>query len=243
MQFAELSGKAQEAGLYCDRVAPHLVAGPGTAAVVADSAALNDALPSITQISNEWHAALLLLSEAIDVREGHRLGSARRVLEHATRFAAAMQLNAAEQSRFERAALLRSIGKLRLDNDILLKKSVLNYDEWLLLQKHPALGVEILKELNFHLDVADIIHSYHECYDGTGYPDRLEREAIPRLARALKLVDVYCAMTSPRHYRRGHATHEQAAEHFQTERGKHFDPDLVDLFVACGVGNPWPNEE
>lgn len=183
------------------------------------------------------HARLLVLfSESLGAREGHVWGSAARVLAHATRMAAALGLDPAERSRLERAALLRGVGKLRVSNDILLKKSVLDYDEWLAIQHHPEQGAALLREADLCADVADIVRAHHEYYDGTGYPDKIERDAIPLLARALNVIDIYCAMTSPRHYRTGHATHEQAVEHLKSERGKHFDPAMVDAFLEHRVG-------
>jgi HD-GYP domain-containing protein (c-di-GMP phosphodiesterase class II) len=219
-------------------VAPGGALPPGTGAVVT-AAGLAAGLDAALAICTQQETLLVLLSEAIGAREGHRPGSARRMLEHASRFAKALGLDAEETSRLERAALLRGLGKLRIDNDVLLKKSVLDYDEWLMIQRHPALGAGMLQELQFSDDIAEVVHAHHECYDGTGYPDCLERAAIPVLARALKLLDVFCAMTSPRHYRSGHATVEQALEHLQSERGKHFDPDLVGAFIHGGVGQAW----
>lgn len=210
----------------------------GTGAVVT-AAGLAAGLDAALAICAQHETLLVLLSEAIGAREGHRAGSARRMLDHASRFASVLGLDAEQTSQLERAALLRGLGKLKIDNDVLLKKSVLDYDEWLLIQRHPALGAAMLQELRFSDDVAEIVHTHHECYDGTGYPDCLERDAIPLLARALKLLDVFCAMTSPRHYRSGYATVEQALEHLQSERGKHFDPDLVGAFIHGGVGQAW----
>ena len=85
-------------------------------------------------------------------------------------------------------------------------------------------------------DTAEVVLTHHECFDGTGYPRGLEGEEIPRLGRIMKIADVYCAMTSPRPYRAGHSTHEEALEHLQEERGKHFDPELVDVFIDAKVG-------
>ena len=87
-------------------------------------------------------------------------------------------------------------------------------------------------------DTADIVRRHHECYDGDGYPDRLEGDAIPYLARVVKVIDVYCAMTSPRHYREGQASHDEALEHIKSEHGKHFDPELVDVFLKDDLGVP-----
>jgi response regulator RpfG family c-di-GMP phosphodiesterase len=181
---------------------------------------------------------LLLLAEAVDCREGIPTGSAARLRAHATRFAEALGLSAEDTARLERAALLRAVGKLKLSNDILLKKSVLDYDEWLMLKQYPAHGAELLNEWGLYTDIAPIIRYHQEAYDGTGYPEGLEKSAIPDLARVLRILVVYCAMTSPRHYRTTVTSHEAAVEYFQRERGQNFDPGYVDVFIAHAIGQP-----
>lgn len=196
------------------------------------------ALDALNAFGAREEAMLVLIARAVDVRESFVAGTTRRVYEHAVRFAQAMQLSIDERLAFEHAGYLHDVGKLRISNEVLLKKSLLTYDEWLTLQSHPKLGADLLCELGLWLECADIIRWHHECYDGTGYPDRLERDAIPRLARAMRLCDIYCAMTSPRVYRRNVNTHEQTIDFILSERGKHFDPELVDLFVESGIGIP-----
>jgi HD-GYP domain-containing protein (c-di-GMP phosphodiesterase class II) len=232
--LAALRAEAEAADTDLFAMAPGAPLPPGTGAVLATDWA--SGLAPALRACRDHETVLLLLSEAIGAREGHVAGSARRVLDHATRMAAALGLEAGERSQLERAALLRAVGKLRISNEVLLKKSVLDYDEWLQIQQHPAMGAALLKELDLFADVAEIVEAHHEYYDGTGYPHKLERDAIPRLARALNLLDVYCAMTSPRHYRSGHATHAQGVEHLKSERGKHFDPAMVDAFIEHEVG-------
>jgi response regulator RpfG family c-di-GMP phosphodiesterase len=188
--------------------------------------------------AREREALLELLAEAIDCREGIPAGSAARLREHATRFAEAMGLAPEERLTLERAALLRAVGKLRLSNDVLLKKSLLNYDEWILLKQYPALGADLLAERGVCGDVLDAIRSHQECFDGTGYPAGIEGEDIPLLARMLRILVVYCAMTSPRHYRSTVTGHDEAIEYFLQERGKHYDDELVDVFIAHQVGQP-----
>lgn len=186
--------------------------------------------------SSDSIATLLLLSSAIGCREGIPLGSAERVRAHAVRFGEALGLSAAALLVLERGALLRDIGKLKIDNDVLLKKSVLSYDDWLLLQQHTTLGVELLEERGVGQDVTEIVQYHHECFDGDGYPEQLEGDAIPYLARVMKIVDVYCAMTSPRHYRETHTSHDDAIAYLKSERGKHYDAALLDVFLEAEVG-------
>jgi HD-GYP domain-containing protein (c-di-GMP phosphodiesterase class II) len=138
----------------------------------------------------------------------------------------------------ERAALMRGLGKMRLSNEVLLKKDVLTYDEWHTLQQHARFGAEIAESTPGLEDLAPAIRTFHENFDGTGYPDGLEGEAIPLAGRILRLVDVFCAMTSPRHYRSGHASVPQALDHLREEAGKHFDPALVTAFTDHDIGRP-----
>jgi len=180
---------------------------------------------------------LELLAEAIDCREDLQQGSSVRVLDHASRFAQALDFDTDTRIALERAALLRGVGKLRISNDILLKKSLLDYDEWTTLKDHPELGAQLLQEAGIFLDAVSLIRYHHECWDGTGYPHGLEGEAIPYGARVLRLIDVFCAMTSPRAYRSGRATREEALAHLQEERDKHFDPAVVDAFIEHDIGH------
>ncbi len=213
---------------------------PGLSAVVAAPGDWPNAELQISTQAGCMEELLLLLGMAIDAREQFHSGSSQRMSEHATRFAVALGLSASDRSRFERAAAVRDIGKLRVPNDVLLKKSVLTYDEWMLLQSHALLGGEIVRGVAWLQDTDDIVSSHHECFDGTGYPVGTEGEAIPLLGRALKILDVYCAMTSPRFYRPGYSTHEDAVAYIRGESGKHFDPELVNLFIDAGVGQPLP---
>lgn len=192
-----------------------------------------ETLDAAIALSEQQNALLILLAEAVDAREDIPAGAAERVRRIAVQLGKAIALNAAELSVLERGALLRGIGKLCLPNAILLKKSVLNYDDWLLLQSHATLGATLLRERGVCADVADIVQCYHECWDGTGYPNGLEGDAIPKLARIVRLADVYCAMTSPRVYRQGHVSTKEALAHIRNERGKHFDPELVDAFIGA----------
>lgn len=202
-------------------------------------------LKAALALSNQQEKILNLLAEAIDCREGLMPGTSKRLQEHATRFAKALNLSIDDQLALERAALIRDIGKLRIPNDPLLKDGVLNYDEWMKLQCHPKYGHEIVQEYDVFKDTEEIVCCHHECYDGDGYPRGIEGDAIPHLARVMKILDVYCAMTSPRHYRKGYASHETAVEYLRSEQGKHFDPDLIDVFIDNNIGqtDPPPEEE
>lgn len=194
-------------------------------------------LAAAVEMAERHTGLLLLIAEAIDCREGLSPGTSRRVMEHAARFGEALKLEPADRIRLERSALLRGIGKFKVPNSVLLKDGLLTYDEWALIQDHPALGAELVSGSPDLAELAPVIRGYHECYDGTGYPDKLEGDAIPKLARIVRLLDVYCAMTSPRPYRTGAASKEDALDHLKNERGKHFDPELVDAFLDKNIAD------
>ncbi len=213
---------------------------PGTAAVIAPAGHSKQALDATLKAASEYETTLLLIAEAVDKREEIPSGATERVLDHATRFAAALALDEDDQFILERAAILRDIGKLSLSNDILLNKSVLTYDQWSLLKAHSKLGAELMRERGLCVDAADVVETHHECWDGDGYPGQLEKEEIPRLARALRIIDVYCAMTSPRLYRKNVYGINEALEYLKSERGKHFDPEMLDAFIEHEVGQMPP---
>lgn len=187
-----------------------------------------------------WYGEVLgLAADALDCRESFLPGSTRRVCEHAGRFAAAMGMDDDGTFLLERAAMVRDIGKVLIPNEVLLKRGLLNYEEWELIHKHSALGADLIAQTASLRDTVEAVAMHHENWDGTGYPSGAEGEAIPLPARAMRILDVYCAMTSPRQYRKGHATHEEALAHLRAEQGKHFDPALVDIFIRREVGRPW----
>lgn len=179
---------------------------------------------------------LQLLAEAIDSREELQVGSSRRVMEHASRFGKALKLSAKDQGILERGALLRDIGKIRLPNSVLLKYTILTHDEWDAIRKHTHLGGDLVKKIPLLKDIEPIVRHHHECWDGTGYPDGLEGKKIPRLAHIVRIVDVFCAMTARRHYRKNVHSVRDALDHIKSESGKHFAPDLVKVFVEAKIG-------
>jgi len=197
------------------------------------------AIPLATSLANRSNSILLMLSEAIDCRESFVPGGSQRLLDHAAKFAVALELSKSDQVILERSALLRDIGKLQIKNEVLLKNGLLTYDEWELIHRHPHIGADIVKGMEGFTDLEPIIRHHHETWDGDGYPDKLEGDAIPYLARALKIIDVYCAMTSPRPYRDNVHAKDGALEHIASEKGKHFDPEMVDVFLDNDIaGDP-----
>jgi len=128
------------------------------------------------------------------------------------------------------AAPMHDIGKIGIRDDILLKPGKLTPEEFREMQRHPLIGAEILGDADSHLlQLAQQVALYHhEKWDGTGYPHGLKGEEIPLEARIVALCDVFDALTSTRPYKSAWSVEDTLA-HLQAQKGRHFDPQLVDL--------------
>jgi len=130
------------------------------------------------------------------------------------------------------AAPMHDIGKIGIPDSIMLKPGKLTDAEFAEMKKHPEIGAEILGESDSDLiELAKIVAmTHHEKWDGTGYPKQLKGEEIPIEGRIVALADVFDALTSVRPYKDAWPI-EQAVDFITSQKNKHFDPELVDLFV------------
>lgn len=137
------------------------------------------------------------------------------------------------------AVAWHDIGNAGVPDRILLKPGKLDESELEVIRTHPAMGRAIVDQIHQRagfdgafLDFArDITQNHQERWDGSGYPNRLAGEAIPVAARIMALADAYDALTSDRVYRSG-VPHASAVERIASQRGVHFDPEVVDAFLA-----------
>lgn len=127
--------------------------------------------------------------------------------------------------------VLHDIGKIAVDESILLKPSGLTREEYEKMKKHPEHGIRIVAGLNFLKGIEPIILSHHERYDGKGYPEGLKGSQINLLARIVSLIDAFEAMTAERCYAPSKTMGEARAEIIR-ERGGQFDPEVVDVFLS-----------
>ncbi len=141
--------------------------------------------------------------------------------------------------RVFKAAPLHDIGKVGIPDRILLKPGKLDAEEFAIMKTHTTLGRDAIEKAQQRVGVSvplletakEIALSHQEKWDGSGYPEGLAGEAIPLSARLMAVADVYDALVSRRVYKTA-MTHDQAAEIMVAARGKHFDPDVTDAFVA-----------
>ncbi|MCS0588690.1 two-component system response regulator [Massilia norwichensis] len=131
------------------------------------------------------------------------------------------------------AAPMHDVGKIGIPDRILQKPGPLDPDEWKIMQSHATIGAEIIGEHpNGMLALArNIALTHHEKWDGSGYPKGLKGEEIPLEGRITAIADVFDALTSVRPYKKAW-TEEEALDFLVQQKGKHFDPALVDLFIG-----------
>lgn len=140
-------------------------------------------------------------------------------------------LNQDRLQQFGLGAMLHDIGKLKIDPRILNKPGKLTEEERNEVEQHPRLGYEMLKDqTDVSLVSAHCALQHHEKFDGTGYPRKLKGKQIHEFGRLLALADVYDALVSNRAYRSAFLPHE-AMEYLFAQSGRHFDPELVTLFI------------
>ncbi|AFP29257.1 HD domain-containing phosphohydrolase [Marinobacter sp. BSs20148] len=131
------------------------------------------------------------------------------------------------------ASPMHDIGKIGIPDAILLKPGKLDPQEWQTMKTHAEIGGRLLEGNSNELFVMarEIALNHHEKWDGSGYPDGLRGEDIPFSGRIAALADVFDALTSARPYKKAWPV-EDAVELIRENRGAHFDPELVDLFLA-----------
>ena len=132
--------------------------------------------------------------------------------------------------RLRDALLLHDIGKIGVPDRVLLKEAPLDDEEWELMKKHSEWGAKLLDNFETYRDIANIVLSHQERYDGNGYPQGLAGEQIPLEARIIGVADAFHAMTADRPYRKA-LSPAHAAREILKNRGTQFDPDLANAFV------------
>jgi putative nucleotidyltransferase with HDIG domain len=182
------------------------------------------------------------LAEAVDKRDPYTARHSHRVKEIAVDIGRVMRVNDAELEALEWGGLLHDVGKIGVPDAVLLKQDRLNREERMIMNSHPVLGAQIIAPVTKLAPELPIIRHHHEWYNGSGYPDRLIGDEIPKLARILHVADAFEAMTAARPYRMTPLTNEQALAELRKFAGVQFDPVIVDAFVRTshvdGVPDP-----
>jgi len=147
------------------------------------------------------------------------------------KFGKKLSLLPSELSRLDTLVMLHDIGKINIEGHILMKKTDYTDEEWEKIKKHSEIGYRITRTTEEFAYIAEEILTHHERWDGKGYPQGLQGESIPYLARILNLIDSYDVMIRGRPYKKKSSSEEIIAE-IKRCSGKQFDPDLAEEFVA-----------
>lgn len=241
----------QQGGLFLSPVVPLLVLGGNTAVLSlfkygTESRKLLFRTRELVEAQDATIMSMTILSEARDKETGEHLLRTQRYVE-----ALASHLKGLPRYRDDlddeviellfKSAPLHDIGKIGIPDQILRKPEALTADEFAIMKQHPQIGAEALERTVAMMENPDgfaflayarqMVESHHERWDGSGYPYGLRGDDIPLAGRLMAVADVYDALISQRTYKQAYP-HERARAMILEKRGSHFDPDVVDAFVA-----------
>lgn len=169
------------------------------------------------------------LAEAIEKRDPYTGGHVRRVVSYSLALGAELGLGRHELEALRLAATLHDVGKIGVPDQVLRKPAPLDRDEVAVMQRHTVDGAEIVARIRDLRHLLPGVRSHHERVDGRGYPDGLDGEAIPLVARIIAVADTYDAMTTSRPYRDG-LSPERAADEIRGGAGGQFAAEVVAAF-------------
>lgn len=175
---------------------------------------------------------IFCFARAAEYRDPETGSHILRMAHYSRQIAAVLGLSDALQELLLEAAPMHDIGKVGTPDAILLKPGRLTTEEFAIMKQHAAIGYQILGKMKSPLlaTAAEIAHTHHEKYDGSGYPRGLKGKEIPLFGRIVAVADVFDALTSARPYKKPWSV-DDAVAFLQEGRGKHFDPDCVDAFL------------
>lgn len=170
--------------------------------------------------------SLQVFARVIDAKDPYTNGHSIRVAQYARELSRRMGLPEEEQERIYYIALLHDIGKIGIPDNILNKQGALTPEERAIIQTHPSVGGQVLKNFTALSDIDDGARYHHERYDGKGYCDGLSGKDIPLVARIIGVADSYDAMSSDRVYRPA-LSEEKIVHELKNCSGTQFDPEIV----------------
>jgi putative two-component system response regulator len=188
------------------------------------------------------------LVAALALRGGESRGQLERVSRYAALLARRITLRAWSADELRVATMLRDVGTIGVPDAILLKRGPITTHELDVVKRHPQMGYRLLAEGNSRVLAlaAQIALSHHERWDGSGYPAGIAGSDIPIEGRIAAIAEAYDALTSRRVYRSEVLSPEHAAEVLRAERGRQFDPELLDAFIdaiddVAAIGDNYPD--
>lgn len=194
------------------------------AAIAIENARLYEGLVDL------YSQSIQIIVSAIDMKDHYTEKHTVNVMRYSVNMAKSMSLNPVDIEMIREAARLHSIGKIGIEDYILLKPGKLTEEEWEKIRTIPLKSAELIQPANFIEGVTDIVRQYRERFDGKGYPYGVRGENITLGARIMAVADAFDAMTSDRPYRVA-LSKESAIEEIKKQSGSQFDPHVVDIFL------------
>jgi HD-GYP domain-containing protein (c-di-GMP phosphodiesterase class II) len=202
------------------------------------TASFNQAAGAIREARQSLHGAYVefvgSLASALDARDRYTAGHSHRVSELSCATAVSLGVTGGHLDEIRIGALLHDIGKIGIADSVLQKKGSLTIQEFALIKQHPEIGRRILEGVQGFTPYLAAVELHHENWDGTGYPKGQRGEETPLAARIIHVCDAYDAMTTDRPYRRG-MSHDVAISILREFARRHFDPQVVDVFINLDV--------
>jgi HD-GYP domain-containing protein (c-di-GMP phosphodiesterase class II) len=186
---------------------------------------------ALTNLEHSYDVTLAALGDALDLKEGATEGNAKRVTAYTIGLARKMGLSKDAIGPIARGAFLHDIGKMSIPVHILTAPGKLTDDEMAIMREHPFRGYKIICGIPFLAEVAEIVYSHHERYDGQGYPRGLMGKQIPLGARIVAVTNTLDSITSDLPYRSAQ-TLDTAIKEIERWSGRQFDPQIVEAFLA-----------
>jgi response regulator RpfG family c-di-GMP phosphodiesterase len=193
---------------------------------------------ALQQLEHNYEDTLEALGRAIDLRDTETAGHSQRVCLYSIEIARVMAWSEEQLGSLARGAHLHDIGKLGIPDAILLKPGPLTADERKRMQRHAQIGFDLVKDIAFLSDAAELVLTHHERHDGGGYPRGLKGDEILPSARIFAVADSFDAITSDRPYRRA-SSFESGLQIIRDCSGTQFDPQAVTAFLSIPA-ETWP---
>ncbi|VAX09262.1 HD-hydrolase domain [hydrothermal vent metagenome] len=185
----------------------------------------------LTDQLDNTEALLFTIARMVEAKDSNTGDHCSRLAHSAVIFGKKLGLSNEDLINLRRGAVLHDIGKMGVPDSILLKKSALTKDEWHIMHQHTLIGEYMCKELKTLQKTIPIIRSHHERWNGTGYPDGVEGEGIPFLARVFQIVDIHDALAHNRPYKKALAV-KDIIQIFEQEMEYGWrDPVLIPVFL------------
>ena len=184
-------------------------------------------------LERTYRQTVAALAGALESKDLGTATHSQRVQRYAIELAQAIEPELLDDPSVEYGFLLHDVGKIGIPDYVLQKRGPLDTGEQRLMRTHAVLGEQMLADVDLlHGEGLRVVRYHHERWDGLGYPDHLVGREIPLAARVFALADALDAMTSDRPYRRALRWQDAAVE-ILSERGRQFDPEVVDAFGGC----------